>query len=86
MKEELYAHHKVLVVSNQCKQIVEKLFALYSENALQLPNDWNDLLQNNPTEKYRMSVIADYIAGMTDRFAIKQYQSYYQLNTNNLGL
>lgn len=86
MKEELYSHPRVLAVSNQCKHIVEKLFALYSENALSLPSDWNDLLKNNTTEKYRMSVIADYIAGMTDRFAIKQYQSYYQLNTNTLGL
>lgn len=86
MKDELYNHSRVLSVSNQCKQIVEKLFALYSENILSLPSDWNDLLKQNPTEKYRMSVIADYIAGMTDRFAIKQYQSYYQLNTNTLEL
>lgn len=86
MKQELYSHPKVLAVSNQCKQIVEKLFALYSDNILSLPSDWNDLLKSNMTEKYRMSVIADYIAGMTDRFAIKQYQSYYQLNTNNLEL
>jgi dGTP triphosphohydrolase len=34
----------------------------------------------------KMSVIADYIAGMTDRFAIKQYLSFYNLNFANTGL
>ncbi|MCP5370082.1 MAG: deoxyguanosinetriphosphate triphosphohydrolase [Rickettsiaceae bacterium] len=86
MREELYTHHKVLSVSDECKNIIEKLFTLYADNTLSLPTDWNDLLRNNSDEKYRMSVIADYIAGMTDRFAIKQYKSYYKLNSNTLKL
>jgi dGTP triphosphohydrolase len=33
-----------------------------------------------------MSIIADYIAGMTDRYAIKQYQSFYNLKFANADL
>ena len=43
------------------------------------------MINENKIES-KMSIIADYIAGMTDRFAIKQYQSFYTLNFASTGL
>jgi dGTPase len=43
------------------------------------------MIDKNKTDS-KMSIIADYIAGMTDRFAIKQYQSFYNLNFASTGL
>ena len=49
-----------------------------------MPFMWRSLIEQKAGSK--MSVIADYIAGMTDRFAIKQYQTFYNLKFSRTDL
>ena len=95
LKARMYEHEKVQELTSKAKIVVRKLFNLYKEDIDLLPQDWKNLLDkatkaqnltSESSEYIQMSFIADYIAGMTDRFAIKQYQSYYNLNFSNTGL
>ncbi|NRB10310.1 MAG: deoxyguanosinetriphosphate triphosphohydrolase [Rickettsiaceae bacterium] len=82
---KVYKHHRVASVTLQSQNVVRDLFKLYVENIELLPFSWREMIEEG-NEKLKMSVIADYIAGMTDRFAIKQYQSFYNLNFANTDL
>ena len=82
---KVYKHHRVASVTLQSQNVVRDLFKLYAENIELLPFTWRNMIDINNTSS-KMSVIADYIAGMTDRFAIKQYQSFYNINFANTDL
>lgn len=79
----VYKHHNVTSMTLRCQKIVRDLFNLYMDNTDLLPFHWRNLIDKENV-KSQASVIADYIAGMTDRFAIKEFQSFYNLNFNKL--
>ena len=85
LMKKVYKHHRVASVTLQSQNVVRDLFKLYVENIELLPFEWRMMIDKNKTDS-KMSIIADYIAGMTDRFAIKQYQSFYNLNFASTGL
>ena len=48
------------------------------ENPNCLPNDWFDRVRGREAEEaYKARIIADYIAGMTDRFAVLEHRRIY---------
>ena len=73
----LYRHPQVLEKMQQAGQIVRDLFAAYIADPTLMPQahtdrfDGNDLPHSPNARPER--VVADYIAGMTDRFAMKEY-------------
>ena len=85
LMRKVYKHHRVASVTLQSKNVIRDLFKLYVDNIELLPFSWRDMIIESG-EDAKMSIIADYIAGMTDRFAIKQYQSFYNLNFANTDL
>jgi dGTPase len=85
LMRKVYKHHRVASVTLQSKNVIRDLFKLYVDNIELLPFSWRNMITESG-ETAKMSIIADYIAGMTDRFAIKQYQSFYKLNFANTDL
>lgn len=83
LMRKVYKHHRVASVTLQSQKVIRALFNLYVDNIELLPFSWRIMTEKNKINS-KMTTIADYIAGMTDRFAIKQYQAFYNLNfTNN---
>jgi len=74
----MYRHHKVNAVRSQAKRIVRDLFLLYKEEPEVLPPAWFARQEGESMEK-RMRVICDYIAGMTDRYAIHEHKRLFDL-------
>ncbi|MDI2091488.1 deoxyguanosinetriphosphate triphosphohydrolase [Commensalibacter oyaizuii] len=75
--QNLYYHWRVNRMSRKGKQLVKELFSILSENTDLLPKEWQKRLQKASERKQRkgeLRVVADYIAGMTDRYAIEEYQ------------
>ena len=74
----LYQHPQVLEKMQQAQQIVRDLFAAYMADPARMPQahvdrfDGNDTLHSAGAKPER--VVADYIAGMTDRFAAKEHE------------
>ena len=72
LKTHMYRHKKVMQVMDQAAAVVRDLFARYSERPGELPPDWQEgLLALDDASRARR--IADFIAGMTDRFALAEH-------------
>lgn len=83
LDERVYKSNKITAISLKCTKIVQGLFKVYMEDVNLLPVNWKILIEaNNAHSKAR--IIADYIAGMTDRFAIQEYNQLCSLNFNNI--
>lgn len=77
LNRNLYKHYRVQRMSHKAERIVTGLFAIFSENVLLLPHDVQERIARlvpEQQEQGRARRIADYIAGMTDRYAIAEYQ------------
>lgn len=81
--KKVYKHNKITVMTLKCQKIIQELFKIYMDNIDLLPFNWKELI-NTEDKKSRANVVADYIAGMTDRFAIQEYQDLYSCNFNNV--
>ncbi|MEP6559373.1 MAG: deoxyguanosinetriphosphate triphosphohydrolase, partial [Burkholderiales bacterium] len=63
----LYRHPQVLQNTTQAQQVVRELYAAYLADPTQLPDDF-------AMRPQRERAVADYIAGMTDRFAAREHE------------
>jgi dGTPase len=67
LRKNLYRHPQVVETTGRARQVVTELFALYMERPHELP----EAHSHHPLPA---RAVADYIAGMTDRFAIREHQ------------
>lgn len=84
LHKKVYKHPHVEEVTDKCQIIVKGLFELYITDEALLPAEWIESIANAYDQKSRAILIADYIAGMTDRFAIQEYQTHYNLHFNKI--
>ena len=68
--ENFYNHPRVLTMTNQAEAVIGDLYRAYRKNLSLLPPDVRARLNQEPEAR----VTADYIAGMTDRFAMAEHQ------------
>jgi dGTPase len=73
LNEKLYHHHRVVRMANKARRLLTKLFEAYLSDPEQLPDTTR--LRLAKEDPYR--VICDYIAGMTDRYAIQEYRKLF---------
>lgn len=71
--DQLYRNFKVNRVRLKTSRIVRDLYNVFMERSDTLPAHWQARIPANASEKQRARVVADYIAGMTDRFAIETH-------------
>ncbi len=76
MYERLYYHPLQIEVAGLARQIVAGLFDVYVNDPATLPPDWLASLPETQPERARH--IADFIAGMTDRYATTCYRKLVQ--------
>lgn len=69
----LYMHPRVIRMSDKACRFIQQLFNVYLKKPKLLPQDKLELLKKDG--KFR--VICDYIAGMTDRFALDEYKKLF---------
>jgi dGTPase len=70
--QNMYRHPRVTRMESKASKVIQELFKLYEENPDILPTNTREKIKNK-TEPIRR-IICDYIAGMTDRFAIEEYE------------
>ena len=73
LREHLYKHYRVRRMSTKARRIVCELFEAYAGDHHLLPPQYQERIGEDPPPR----VIADYIAGMTDRFAILEYRRLF---------
>jgi dGTPase len=73
MRDKLYRHYRVSRMTEKAGRVLERLFEAYMAEPRQLPEH---VLARGSDESLAR-VIADYIAGMTDRFALDEYRKLF---------
>ena len=72
LRDTLYKHPQVRGMNEKTQAMIEQLFAAYMKNPGEMPPEFATRAGTADAEG-RARVVADYIAGMTDRFAIAEH-------------
>jgi dGTPase len=72
----MYRHPRVTESMDVAKRIVTELFGALIDNPRLLPPDWNAAI-SRANDSNAARLVSDYIAGMTDRFAILEHQRIF---------
>lgn len=72
LRTHLYRHYRVLRMSTKAQRIISDLFGIFMADSRLLPPQFQ-----NQAEHDRARAVADYIAGMTDRYAIREHRRIF---------
>jgi dGTPase len=70
--ERMYRHDRVNRMTSNARRVVSELFRLFLAEPDHLPPEWRALVGGGEADRAR--VAADYLAGMTDRFALDEHR------------
>jgi dGTPase len=73
--ERMYRHYRVNRMSSKARRVVRELFQLFLAEPECLPGEWRALAGGSTAERARL--VADYLAGMTDRFALDEHRRLF---------
>jgi dGTPase len=77
--ERMYRHYRVNRMTSKARRVVEELFGLLLAEPRTLPTEWQRQA-GAPNSPETARVVADYIAGMTDRFAMDEHRRLFDLH------
>ena len=81
LRKELYRHYRVFRMSMKAQRIVKDLFDAFFNTPRSLPHDTQRRIEERDgNESERARLVADYVAGMTDRFAIAEYGRLFDVD------
>lgn len=69
----MYRAPSVMTVRAEVSKVVEDLFPIYLNDPKQMPRRWHDDIETAGDETALARIVSDYIAGMTDRFALQDH-------------
>jgi dGTPase len=79
LSERMFRHWKVNRSRSQARRILAEMFQLFMAEPEVLPTEWRQRAE--PREGAgRARVVCDYVAGMTDRFAIEEHRKLFHLD------
>jgi dGTPase len=73
----VYRHPRVMRVVAGAEAIVRDLFGRYMADPDAMPASWRAAAEASGDDRERAAVVGDFVAGMTDRFAIKEHQRLF---------
>jgi dGTPase len=80
LRENLYHHYRVHRMSHKAGNVISKLFDAMFNDVRLMPPEYREKAQQQEEkngDSGRARIVSDYIAGMTDRYAIKEYKRIF---------
>ena len=82
--EHMYRHYRVNRETSKARRVVRDLFSLFMSEPSCLPTEWQQYLTDaqatdDPTRRAR--IVGDYIAGMTDRYALLEHRRLFDMDS-----
>jgi dGTPase len=74
--ERMYRHYRVNRMSSKARRVIRDLFGLYLAEPECLPGEWRGLAAG-PGDPGTARIAADYLAGMTDRYALDEHHRLF---------
>jgi dGTPase len=81
LNEHVYRHHKVQRMTSKARRVITQLFDAFLGDENLLPPEHRGAVPGQkkaPSEAARARAVADYIAGMTDRYAILEHRRLFE--------
>jgi dGTPase len=75
LHQRMYRHQRVNRMTSNARRVVSELFRLFLAEPDHLPAEWRALTGGSDAERARL--VADYLAGMTDRFALDEHRRLF---------
>ncbi len=83
LRQRMYRHFRVNREMSKCKRVVRGLFELFMNEPNTLPTEWQRDISargGDTDATVRARHVADYIAGMTDRYALAEYGRLFDMD------
>ena len=80
LRQQVYQNYRVVRMTNKSQRVIRELFTAYSQDVRLLPDEHRqmaEMLEAKSGLAGRTRAVADYIAGMTDRYAILEHTRLY---------
>jgi dGTPase len=81
LREHVYRHYKVLRMTSKARRVVQQLFEAFFKDVSLMPSEYRDTALHAEIAHGaagRARAVADYIAGMTDRYAILEHRRLFE--------
>jgi dGTPase len=79
LSDHMYRHDKVMAIMAKARRVVRDMFDAYMSDTSLMPQSWREEgFLNDETRQARQ--VCDFIAGMTDRYALEQHQRLFGLD------
>jgi dGTPase len=82
LMKNMYRHYKVNRMASKARRVVKELFHFFLNEPECLPTQWRSQV-NAPRTPITALVVADFIAGMTDRFALDEYTRVFDVQARS---
>jgi dGTPase len=79
LTQKMYRHSRVLEIMERAQRVIRDLFEAYMNDEKLLPSDWREDHPISDQSRYARQV-CDFIAGMTDRYALDQHKRLFDLD------
>jgi len=84
LRANLYQHYRVNRMTAKAQRIIKELFAVFLDNIRLMPDEFQARALQEASQMDKARAVADYIAGMTDRYAIKEHQRLFTIADREL--
>lgn len=74
LMKNMYRHERVNKMTSKAREVVKNLYIYFADNPDELAREWRQKLERDADLN---ETVADYIAGMTDRYALDEYEKIY---------
>ncbi|WP_022727109.1 deoxyguanosinetriphosphate triphosphohydrolase [Fodinicurvata sediminis] len=75
--QRMYRHYQVNRITSKARRVLKQLFQVYLDEPNCLPHDWQSKLDISASQSQRARIVADYVAGMTDRYALESHETLF---------
>ncbi len=83
LRDRVYRHHRVLRMTSKARRVIGELFSAFLDDVNLMPEEHRDAALHGEEERGRAGrarAVADYVAGMTDRYAMKEHQRLFAIS------
>lgn len=82
LTERMYKHYKVNRMTSKARRVILQLCEIFVKEPECLPTEWYKQVKAATKEDAKHQIIADYISGMTDRYAMQEYARLFDFGSN----
>jgi dGTPase len=79
LSQQMYRHPRVMDIMGRAQRVIDDLFNAYMNDEKLLPKDWRDVAGAGE-KRHTARQVCDFIAGMTDRYALDQHKRLFDLD------